>query len=153
MPEPPPWLCAQPPAVHAVHPRLRSTTCREVCGRRHQWPDFKRQWEFVSGGSQQSCRVVHREHGTCCLLSTKPTRWLLILRKRRQRHTPPVTSVSISGAEVEQMNTFKFLGIDIRENLSWTSHMSRLYFSGNLWRKNSWYNDFHCLAVHNEYSM
>ncbi|KAI3355020.1 hypothetical protein L3Q82_004560 [Scortum barcoo] len=35
-------------------------------------------------------------------------------------HTP----VYLSGAEVEQVNSFRFLGISITKNLSWSSHIS-----------------------------
>ena len=45
-----------------------------------------------------------------------------IRKNEAKTHTP----VYISGAEVEQVNSLKFLGINITENLSWTSHISTL---------------------------
>ncbi len=61
----------------------------------------------------------------------KTRSWLLIWeKKRRKTHTP----VYISGIEVEQVNSFRFLGINIKENLSRTPHIStresqkQLYF-------------------------
>ncbi len=52
------------------------------------------------------------------------------------------TSVYIGGAEVEQISSLRYLGINITENLSWPSHTTlvkraqkRLFFLGN-WRLN-----------------
>lgn len=42
--------------------------------------------------------------------------------KEQKTHTP----VSISGAEVEQMSSFRILRISITESLSWPSHVSTL---------------------------
>ena len=47
---------------------------------------------------------------------------MILEKKEAKTHIP----VYISGAEVEQVNSFKFLGISITENLSWTSHISTL---------------------------
>lgn len=43
-------------------------------------------------------------------------------RAEAKTHTP----VYISGAEVEQVKFFRFLGIDIAENLSWSSQITTL---------------------------
>lgn len=72
----PPGLCAEPPPVHTVHPRLQSNTwrevCCEVCGRHHQH---------------------HRISTNCCSASTTPSSrgWTL------KTHS----SVCCGGAEVE----------------------------------------------------
>ncbi len=51
----------------------------------------------------------------------KTTELIIDFGKKEERtHTP----VYISGAEVEQVNSFRFLGISITKNLSWTPHIS-----------------------------
>ncbi len=40
----------------------------------------------------------------------------------KKTHSP----VYINGAEVEQVNSFRFLGISITNNLIWSSHISTL---------------------------
>ena len=58
------------------------------------------------------------------LLNVNKTKRLIVdfRKKKAKTHTP----VYISGAEVEQVNSFRFLGINITENLSWTSRISTL---------------------------
>ena len=56
-----------------------------------------------------------------CWTSAKPSCWLWILEKGID--TSPVFN---SGAEVEQMNSFRFLGINITEDVSWSSHITTL---------------------------
>lgn len=43
------------------------------------------------------------------------------LSKKKKQTCPPVYS---SGAEVEQVNRFRLLGMNIPENLSWSLHIS-----------------------------
>ncbi len=72
------------------------------------------------------------------LLNISKTKELIIdFRKKEEKtHTP----VYVSGAEVEQVNSFRFLGISITKNLSWSFHIStlvkkaqkRLYFPQKL---------------------
>ncbi len=50
--------------------------------------------------------------------SVRKTKELII--DSRKKETMTHTPVYISGAEVEQVNSFRFLGISITENLSWT---------------------------------
>ncbi len=64
-------------------------------------------------GNEQSCRVM----------SAKTKELIIDFRKKETKTNTPVY---ISGAEVEQVNSFMFLGISITENLSWTSHISTL---------------------------
>lgn len=66
-----------------VHPWLHdSQTSREpyseVCGRhQHHRLHYIQPWEFISGGNQQSCRMVHREQSAqsvnawCCKMINK----------------------------------------------------------------------------------
>ncbi len=63
-------------------------------------------------------------------MSAKPRSWSLIFRKRKVKtHTP----VYIIGAEVEQVNSFMYLGISITKNLSWSSHISSLVKKAQKW--------------------
>lgn len=66
----PPGLCAQQPPVHSVHPWLLFQTSRELyceayrLHRHHHQPHYEKRLEFISGGNQQPCWVVHREQPT-----------------------------------------------------------------------------------------
>ncbi len=54
---------------------------------------------------------------------SKTTEPIIDFRKKEMKtHTP----VNISGAKVEQVNSFRFLGISITENLPWTTNLSTL---------------------------
>ena len=73
---------------------------------------------LIVGGEETNNRAK------CCTennLLHNPRIGLLILEERRQRHRP----VYISGAEVEQVNSVRFLGINITETLSWSLYMKR----------------------------
>ena len=52
-------------------------------------------------------------------LNTKKTKLLVITRKQK----PPAPTLSIKGEVVEQVPFFKYLGITISQNLSWSLHM------------------------------
>ncbi len=75
------------------------------------------------------------------LLNIRKTKELIIDFRKKGEKTH--TSVYRSGAEVEQVNSFRFLGISITKNLSWSSHISnlvkkaqkRLYFLRKLKRE------------------
>ncbi len=59
------------------------------------------------------------------LLNVSNTKELItdFREKEAKTHTP----VYSSGAEKKQVNSFRFLGINITENLSWSSPMSASY--------------------------
>ncbi len=58
------------------------------------------------------------------LLNVSKTKELIIDLRTKEAKTH--TSVYISGAEVEQVNSFRFLRISITKNPSWSSHISTL---------------------------
>lgn len=58
-----------------------------------------------------------------CSTSAKPSCWLWILEKEGGIDTSPVFN---SGAGVEQVNSFRFQGINITEDVSWSSHITTL---------------------------
>ncbi len=74
----------------------------------------------------------------CLSLNVSKTKELIVdFRKRQQR---PYTPLMISGTPVERVSSFKYLGVNISEDLTWTAHIQtqvkkarqRLY---HLWPK------------------
>ncbi len=51
---------------------------------------------------------------------TKTIELIVDFRKRQQR---PYTPLMISGTPVERVNSFKYLGVNISEDLTWTAHI------------------------------
>ncbi len=57
----------------------------------------------------------------CLSLNVSKTKELIMdFRKRQQR---PYTPLMISGTPVERMSSFKYLGVNISEDLTWTTHI------------------------------
>ncbi len=57
----------------------------------------------------------------CLSLNVSKTRELIVdFRKRQQR---PYTPLMISGTAVERVSSFKYLGVNISEDLTWTAHI------------------------------
>ncbi len=58
----------------------------------------------------------------CLSLNVSKTKELIVdFRKRQQR---PYTPLMISGTPVERVSSFKYLGVNISEDLTWTAHIS-----------------------------
>ncbi len=53
-------------------------------------------------------------------LNVSKTKELIVDRKRQQR---PYTPLMISGTPVERGSSFKYLGVNISEDLTWTAHI------------------------------
>ncbi len=54
-------------------------------------------------------------------LNVSKTKELIVdFRKRQQR---PYTPLMISGTPVERVSSFKYLGVNISEDLTWTTHI------------------------------
>ncbi len=53
-------------------------------------------------------------------LTTKTKELIVDFRKRQQR---PYTPLMISGTPVERVSSFKYLGVNISEDLTWTTHI------------------------------
>ncbi len=53
-------------------------------------------------------------------VSLKTKELIMDFRKRQQR---PYTSLMISGTPVERVSSFKYLGVNISEDLTWTTHI------------------------------
>ncbi len=57
----------------------------------------------------------------CLSLNVRKTKELIVdFRKRQQR---PYTPLMISGTPVERVSSFKYLGVNISEDLTWTAHI------------------------------
>ncbi len=57
----------------------------------------------------------------CLILNVSKTKELIVdFRKRQQR---PYTPLMISGTPVERVSSFKYLGVNISEDLTWTAHI------------------------------
>ncbi len=57
----------------------------------------------------------------CLSLNVRKTKELIVdFRKRQQQ---PYTSLMISGTPVERVSSFKYLGVNISEDLTWTAHI------------------------------
>ncbi len=57
----------------------------------------------------------------CLSLNVSKTKELIVdFRKRQQR---PYTPLMISGTPVERVSSFKYLGVHISEDLTWTTHI------------------------------
>ncbi len=57
----------------------------------------------------------------CLSLNASKTKELIVdFRKRQQR---PYTPLMISGTPVERVSSFKYLGENISENMTWTTHI------------------------------
>ncbi len=64
---------------------------------------------------------VERLTSWCLSLNVSTTKELIVdFRKRQQR---PFTPLVISGTPVERVSSFKYLGVNISEDLNWTTHI------------------------------
>ncbi len=66
-------------------------------------------------------RLTSRCQDNCLSLNVSKTKELIVdIRKRQQR---PYTPLMISGTTVERVSSFKYLGVNISEDLTWTTHI------------------------------
>ncbi len=66
-------------------------------------------------------KKLDRKIGYCLSLNVSKTKELIMdFRKRQQR---PYTPLMISGTPVERVSSFKYLGVNISEDLTWTTHI------------------------------
>ncbi len=57
----------------------------------------------------------------CLSLNVSKTKQLIV--DFRKRHLLPYTPLMISGTHVERVSSFKYLGVNISEDLTWTTHI------------------------------
>ncbi len=66
-------------------------------------------------------RLTSWSQDNCLSLNVSKTKELIVdFRKRQQR---PYTPLVISGTPVERVSSFKYLGVNISEDLTWTTHI------------------------------
>ncbi|KAI3376785.1 hypothetical protein L3Q82_000393 [Scortum barcoo] len=140
----PPGLCAEPPPVHPAHTRLLSDTSelsdREVfaddtavVGRianaNNDESDYRQEVEHLEGWC--------RQNNLC--INVKKTKEMIV-DFRRGRHLP--SPLYIGGTAVEVVSSFRYLGVHISDDLTWSKNTSclirkahqRLYFLRRLRR-------------------
>ncbi len=73
------------------------------------------QWRQRNSVDQRWCQ------DNCLSLNMRKTKELIVdFRKRQQQ---PYTPLMISGTPVERVSSFKYLGVNISEDLTWTAHI------------------------------
>ncbi len=66
-------------------------------------------------------RLTSQCQDNCLSLNVSKTKELIVdFRKRQQR---PYTPLMISGTSVERVSSFKYFGVNISEDLTWTAHI------------------------------
>ncbi len=66
-------------------------------------------------------RDLHHGARTTVSLNVSKTKELIV--DFRKRHLLPYTPLMISGTPVERVSSFKYLGVNISEDLTWTTHI------------------------------
>ncbi len=66
-------------------------------------------------------RLTSWYQDNCLSLNVSKTKELIV--DFRKRHLRPYTPLMISGTPVERVSSFKYLGVNISEDLTWTTHI------------------------------
>ncbi len=119
----PTGLCPESPALLSLHTRLRVLSqlhiyyqiCWWYCG---SGPHFQQWWDRILGWGRETYIMVP---GQLSLSECEQTKELFVdFRKSQQR---PYTPLMISGTPVERVSSFKYLGVNISEDLTWTTRI------------------------------
>ncbi len=79
---------------------------------------FQQWWDRILGWGRE---LTSWCQNNCLFLNMSKTKELIVdFRKRQQR---PYTPLMISGTPVERVSSFKYLGVNISEDLTWTAHI------------------------------
>ncbi len=97
----------------------------QLCGLAQAVPVFAETQRIISNNETAYLDEVERLTSWCqdnCLsLNVSKTKELIVdFRKRQQQ---PYTPLMISGTPVERVSGFKYLGVNIFEDLTWTTHI------------------------------
>ncbi len=75
---------------------------------------------LISNNNETAYLDEVEQTSVCSSLNVSKTKELIVdFRKRQQR---PYTPLMISGTPVERMSSFKYLSVNISEDLTWTTH-------------------------------
>ncbi len=83
-------------------------------------------WAFINNNDETAYldeveRLTSWCQDNCLSLNVSKTKELIVdFRKRQQQ---PYTPHMISGTPVERVSSFKYLGVNISEDLTWTTHI------------------------------
>ncbi len=89
--------------------------CGWYCG---SGPHYQQWWDRILDEVE---RLTSWCQDNCLSLNVSKTKELIVdFRKRQQR---PYTPLMISGTPVERVSSFKYLGVNISEDLTWTAHI------------------------------
>ena len=84
-------------------------------------------------------------------LNAEKTKCMLI-RSPRARIVPPLLHIHLSGSQIEQVSSFKLLGVLINDTLTWTDHINHVITkvsrNVNLLRRLSWFLPRSLLALY-----
>ncbi len=76
----------------------------------------------MSGAGVVHYHSLHRPRSVPTALGPAP----LVTVDFRKRQQQPYTPLMISGTPVERVSSFKYLGVNISEDLTWTAHMTQV---------------------------
>ncbi len=71
--------------------------------------------------NQRTMRLTSWCQDNCLSLNVSKTKELIV--DFRKKHLLPYTPLMISGTPVERVSSFKYLGVNISEDLTWTTHI------------------------------
>ncbi len=74
-------------------------------------------------------RITSWCQDNCLSLNVSKTKELIV--DFRKRHLQPYTPLMISGTTVERVSSFKYLGVNISEDLTWTTHAVKIIKDSN----------------------
>ncbi len=118
-------LCPESPALLSLHTWLRVLSqlhiyyqiCWWYCG---SGPHFQQWWDRILGWGRETYIMVPGQLSAVSLNVSKTKELIVDFRKR---HLRPYTPLMISGTPVERVSSFKYLGVNISEDLTWTTHI------------------------------
>ncbi len=100
------WLCV----LSQLH--IYYQICWWYCG---SGPHFQQWWDRILGWGGETYIMVPGQ------LSLSEREQLIV--DFRKKHLLPYTPLMISGTPVERVSSFKYLGVNISEDLTWTTHI------------------------------
>ncbi len=118
----PAGLHSESPALLSLHTWLCVLSQLHIHHQIRWWywgsgPHFQQWWDRILGWGGETYIMVP---GQLSLNVSKTKELIVDFRKRQQR---PYTPLMISGTPVERVSSFKYLGVNISVDLTWTAHI------------------------------